>query len=125
MPSTRKVHRTVRPGARGTLKYVRRWGDALVAVRYRYDASRELRYTTIELIVDERPWFPGGRTGVLVDPLDPPEQVFVEVGFHEDQLRARVKHAGGRWNPQRRAWELRFETVKRLGLEGRIQFKTK
>jgi hypothetical protein len=125
MPNAKKVQRTVRPGARGTLRYVRRYGDALVAVRYRYDAARDLRYTTVELVVDERPWIPGGRTGVLVDSMEPPERVFVEVSFHEGQLRARVRNAGGRWDPKRRAWELPFETVKRMGLEGRIQFKTK
>lgn len=125
MSNAKKVQRTVRPGARGTLRYVRRYGDDLVAVRYRYDAARQLRYTTVELVVDERPWFPGGRVGALTHSIDPPERVFVEVSYHEDLLRARVRNAGGRWDPKRRAWELPFETVKRMGLEGRIQFKTR
>jgi hypothetical protein len=31
-----------------------------------------------------------------------------------------VKTAGGRWNPARRLWELRYELVVALGLEDRI-----
>ena len=63
MNPTRKVQRTVRPGTRGTLRHMRRWGDALIAVRYGFDATRELRYTTVELIVDARRWSPGVRRG--------------------------------------------------------------
>jgi hypothetical protein len=53
---------TVRPGQRGTKKLVRRFGERLICVRYRYDASQRKRFTTVELIVDEAPWSPVGRS---------------------------------------------------------------
>ena len=125
MPRTRsKVTRTVRPGKPGTLKYVRRFGDLLVAVRYRYDAQRMARFTTAEIVVDERPWQGGVRIDLTLGYVEAPESVLVRVGFHETLLRARVRGAGGRWEPKWRAWELPLEVVKRMGLEGRVVFRT-
>jgi hypothetical protein len=49
---------TRRPGQKGTKKLVKRFGDRLIFVRYRYDIHRQRRYTTVELIVDEQPWAP-------------------------------------------------------------------
>ena len=39
----------------GALKLARRFGDALVCVRYRHDPEGRYRYTTVELVVDEAP----------------------------------------------------------------------
>ena len=39
----------------GALKLARRYGDALVCVRYRHDSDHRHRYTTVELVVDEAP----------------------------------------------------------------------
>src|SRR4051812_41936053 len=36
----------------GAIKLARRYGDALVCVRYRHDLQGRLRYTTVELVVD-------------------------------------------------------------------------
>ena len=41
-------------------------------------------------------------------------------GWQEVELRDKVKTAGGRWNPARRLWELRYDRVVALGLEDRI-----
>jgi hypothetical protein len=120
-----KVVRTVKPGQPGTLKYVRRYGDLLVAVRYRYHAARRVRFTTVEVIIDERPWLPGMDFRIALDGLDAPESVLVQASYHETQLRARIRGAGGRWHAEERAWELPLETVKRMGLEGRIVFKSR
>ena len=119
-----KVVRTVRPGVPGTHKYVRCYGDRLVAVRYRYHTERRVRFTTVEVIVDERPWQPGMHLRLALDDIPQPESVLVQVGFHETQLRARVRGAGGRWVADERAWELPLETVKRMGLEGRLVFRS-
>jgi hypothetical protein len=58
---------SLRPGQKGTKKLVVEYGDRLVAVRYRYDADRQRRYKTIELIVEESPWLPRLRPDVEVD----------------------------------------------------------
>ncbi len=49
---------SLRPGQKGTKKLVVEYGDRLVAVRYRYDAERQRRYKTVELVVEESPWSP-------------------------------------------------------------------
>jgi len=46
--------------------------------------------------------------------------VAVRIDFAEVELRQRVKQAGGRWNPDRRVWELPYAQVAALKLEARI-----
>ena len=53
---------TLRPGKKGTKKLVARFGDRLICVRYRYDARRRKRFTTVELIVAEADWAPPDAT---------------------------------------------------------------
>ena len=120
-----RTGKTIKPGRPGTARWVGQFGDRLVAVRYRYDSERKMRYTTAELIVEECPWVRGtsfprgsGHEGLH------PEVVFIRVSILERELRARVKAAGGVWNGERKAWELRFDEVIRLGLKGRIKFVT-
>jgi hypothetical protein len=48
----------MRPGAPGTKRFVQRYGEKLVSVRYVYDAERRKRYTTVELIVEAVAWDP-------------------------------------------------------------------
>jgi hypothetical protein len=92
-----------------------RYGDQLVCVRYRYDAARQRRLKTIELIVEEVPWRPARamRKGA--------EMVGVRVAVHEVALQRQVKLAGGRWNPAHRVWELRRDQALQLGLKDRIE----
>ena len=49
---------TLRPGDRGTIRLVRKYGEKLIRVRYRYNPDTQKRVKTIELIIDERPWAP-------------------------------------------------------------------
>lgn len=48
------VVKTIKPGKAGSRKFQRRYGDDLIAVRYRDDNDTQKRYTTIELVVDTR-----------------------------------------------------------------------
>ena len=50
-----RVVKKMSPGQPGALKLARRYGDALVCVRYRLDAQGRHRYTTVELVVDSAP----------------------------------------------------------------------
>jgi len=104
----------LKPGQKGTKHLLRQYGEALVCVRYRYDATLRKRFKTVELIVAQRDWDPPGprfADGALVA---------VHMGFAELDLRRRVKQAGGRWNPASKAWELRYAHVRALELQGRI-----
>ena len=104
----------LKPGQRGTKKLVAQYGDRLVCVRYRYDPPRKKRYKTVELIVEEVDWQPRPKRP------SPDTRVGVRVEWGEAELGRQVKHAGGTWDRQRRVWDLRYDKVVELGLEGRI-----
>ncbi len=99
---------TLAPGSNGTKALVKRYGDRLVCVRYRYDAERRRRLKTVELIEEEQPWVPSSAL------------YLVKIGYDEWKLRDKVKAAGGRWNSEKKMWLLPGTIVRRLGLEGRI-----
>lgn len=107
------VRTTLLPGQKGTVRLLKEYGDQLVCVRYRYDKLRGRRLKTVELIVDEQPWVPGVR-------FPAERQVAVRIGYHEHDLRERVKSAGGYWDAEKKAWRLDFGKVLALGLERRI-----
>lgn len=46
---------TLHPRANGTKKLHDQYGRKLLAVRYRVDAKKKIRYKTVEIIVDQRP----------------------------------------------------------------------
>lgn len=107
--------KTISPGQKGTKRLLAQYGASLVCVRYRYDRRQRRRCKTVELIVEERPWEP---------PTARPKAdrlAGVRVAWGEASVAARIKQAGGRWNPARRLWELPYSRAKALGLEGRIE----
>jgi len=107
-----RVTKTLRPQQAGTLKLLRRFGDALVCVRYRSDVKGRRRYTTVELIVAEAPIRRRG---------EPPPPVGVKIGFDEAVLRQRAKERGARWDSTNRLWLMPRSTARALGLTHRIQ----
>jgi hypothetical protein len=112
--ATMRTRLHLKPGQKGTKHLLAQYGDSLVCVRYRYDAQRKKRFKTVELIVAQRDWNPPAPR-VADDAL-----VAVRVGFAEVEMRQQVKQAGGRWNPSRKVWELRYARVVALKLEARI-----
>ncbi len=120
-----------RPGQRGTQKLVALYGERLVCVRYRYDAASGARYKTVELIVDQAAWSPppphphADKPLIRVYRIDDletpsPQQVGVKVFFRENELRERVKAAGGQWSKAEKLWRLAYRMAISLGLEHRI-----
>ena len=104
-----RVRQTLRPGQRGTRRFVERFGDRLVCVRYREDPARQRSLTTVEVVMDERTWRPRSTT-----------RVGVRVVWGEAEIAGRVKRAGGEWDSQRKVWALPAGEVRRLGLEDRM-----
>jgi hypothetical protein len=111
---------TLRPGQRGTKKLVRRFGERLICVRYRYDAVRRKRFTTVELIVEEVAWNPAAHSARSQSTAGNQEHVSLRVGYREEALRQQVKAAGGRWDAGTRLWQLPLVRVRALGLADRI-----
>ena len=107
---------TRRPGQAGTKKYLQRYGERLVCVRYLYDAEKGCRHKTIELIVETVPWEPNARRARKQDE----EIIIVRIGYEETDLRERAKRLGAIWRPAQKLWEMRWLDAKRLGIEGRV-----
>lgn len=95
------VGSTLRPGAPGTARLARDWGERLVSVRYRYSESPPMRFTTVEFVVAAADWKPS-----------PTRQVLVDVKSWESELRGKVQAAGGQWMPKAMRWRLRYDKAK-------------
>jgi hypothetical protein len=111
-----EIRLTLRPGMSGTKKLLARYGERLVCVRYRYDRATGRRVKTAELIVEDVAWAGRARKPRRNDR----DLVGVRIGWKESELRAAVKRAGGIWRPRQRLWELSWDAVRTLGLQGRV-----
>ena len=105
-----RVRAQMAPGAKGTRKLLRVYGERLVCVRYRYDEASRTRLKTVEIVIEEVPWTPPSRQLVLV-----------RVNGWETALQARLKKAGGRWMGNGPFWRVRSDRAVKLGLAARIR----
>jgi len=107
-----RVLKKLGPEQAGAIKLARRYGDALVCVRYRRNANGSHRYTTVELIVD----------CVAVEARSGKAEriVGVRVGFNETQLRQQVRNSGAKWDAPARLWRMPLRAAKQLGLLDRV-----
>jgi len=96
----------------GALKLAQRYGEALVCVRYRHDAERRYRYTTIELIVERAPI---KRRNAALDAI-----VVVRIPFGDTERQLQAQACGARWDSKSRVWYMRHSTAKHLGLQKQI-----
>ncbi len=108
-----EIKATLLPGQNGTKQLLNQYGAQLVCVRYRYDKARLKRFKTVELIVEEKAWIP--KDYVASDRL-----VELRIGYGETGLREQVKTAGGRWDPEKKLWELPYAETAKLRLLERI-----
>jgi hypothetical protein len=107
-----RVVKTLRPTQAGALKLARRYGPALVCVRYRHDAAGSTRYTTVELIVEE----------VAVQRrVSDRTMVGVRIAWGEATLSAKAKSLGARWDKPSQLWRMSMRTARLLDVTDRIQ----
>src|SRR5258708_12037277 len=76
-----KTRLTLKPGQNGTKKLMEKYGDKLLAVRYRYDAEGRTRLKTVELIEEQLEWDPVRPRG-----RDPNAMALLHLGFHQETL---------------------------------------
>jgi len=113
-----RIKACLKPGQKGTKKWSNMYGNQLVSVRYRYDAKKERRYTTIELIVEEGEWQP---EKIATTPTrNMSDRLGIRIAGYELELREQVKNVGGIWRPRQKLWELPYGQILALGLEARI-----
>jgi hypothetical protein len=106
------VVKRMQPHQAGALKLARRYGDALICVRYRRNVEGTRRYTTVELIVAQGPT---GSTRARLD-----ATVFVKLDYDDAERRRQVSESGATWNAKRQLWRMTRRTARTLGLVDRI-----
>lgn len=111
---TSHVTKKLTPGHPGTLRWQDKFGDDLVCVRYRLNEDGDRRYTTVEILVDER----AIKRKPAKAQLD--RMVFLRVAAKEKDLQVQVRNAGGKWNHNELLWELLSSKAKALKLADRI-----
>jgi hypothetical protein len=99
-----KTYEHVKPGERGAMALHAKYGDSLVCVRYRYDAVRNVKVKTVELVVEEKPCTSGHR-------YRDGDTVRIGVSFTEKVLRDALKAAGAKWDPEERLWRARYGAI--------------
>ena len=108
----------LKPGQRGTERLLEKYGDALVCVRFRYDAELRQRLKTVELVVERIEWTPPA-------PRYPPDRLVpLRIETSDLHNRAMAKAAGGRWNPDRQLWFVRYGNIVGTPLEKHIPIDT-
>ncbi len=108
------VKRKLMPGEAGTKRWIKKYGEDLFCVRYRYDEDNEQKITTVEIIVDKDKW-ERNRNKIPANKI-----MHIRIEYGELGLSKLVKAAGGRWNKKIKLWELPYKEVISLGLKKRI-----
>jgi len=113
-----KTRVILKPGQKGTKRLVEQYGDALICVRYRYDAKAHKQYKTVEIIVSENEWTP--------PPPKYPDGALVplKIGIKETALQGQVRAVGGRWNKQQQVWLVPYGCIAGTKLEKLIVVET-
>ncbi len=109
-----EVRKTMRPGEKGTHRFVRDWGERLVCVRYRFDPKSRVRCTTVELVAaNPRPWSP---------PRRPAPSTWVALRIDGDDRKAvrKLRDARAWWDRETGLWRTRYDVAERLRLRNRI-----
>ncbi len=110
-----KTRLILKPGQHGTKRLVEKYGDSLLCVRFKYDAEKQQRLKTIELIVERTEWTP------------PPARytedalVYLRIEAADMPMRLKVKEAGGRWIQEKRLWRVSYGKIAGTALEKHIQ----
>jgi len=99
-----EVVKRLKPGQPGTRSLHRRYGPALVCVRYRKDsATGDTRFTTVELVVDHGP------------PRRQP-MIRVAIRFDDPETRRHALALGAQWDDTQKTWRMPRRAAIQLGL---------
>jgi hypothetical protein len=108
-----KTYKHLKPGQKGTLQLVEKYGDTLLCVRYRYDEKRACRIKTVEIIVEEKP--------DIIPRYKDEDIVTVLVNFEELELREQLRGMRARWDTQLKVWFVPYRLIRGSILESRIK----
>lgn len=103
-----RVTKTLWPPQPGTIKLAQQYGESLLCVRYRHDASGLRRITTVELVVGE---------AAVIGHRAHSRLYAVHIAQTDEGMRQQAQGRGASWDPQSRQWIMNGALVKALGLE--------
>lgn len=86
----------------------------LKSAGFSVDEGRGVRLKTVELVVEEKPWWPAAsrqRDGELVA---------VKDAYDETALRAELRGLGGQWDATAKVWRIAYGLIRNRSLEKRI-----
>jgi hypothetical protein len=106
-----KTRLTLKPGQHGTKTLMKRYGDDLVCVRFRYDPETRQRLKTVELVIERIDWTPPP-SRFTDDTLIP-----LRIAATNMPIRNKAKAAGAKWNPEKRLWFVSYGKVAGTELE--------
>ena len=104
-----RIAKRMAPDQDGAKRFALRYGDELVCVRHRLDASGSTRYTTVELLVEQTPVVRSGERLVALT-LKPTDK----------SARSLLLACGGVWDADAKQWRVARKVAKSLGLLDRI-----
>ena len=114
-----KTRLILKPGQRGTKNLIDKYGAALLCVRFRYDAELRQRLKTVELVVERTEWSPPAPR-YAADTLVP-----LRIEASDIPMRQQAKAAGGRWDPEKRLWFVKYGKIAKTSLEKHIHIDAK
>lgn len=101
-----RVIKKLAPTQHGAMKLARRFGPGLVCVRYRVDERQQLRYTTVELVVDVAA-LRAGRAATAREDERTVMASEAEAGLQDNRrTRALAIALGARWDSTARIWHI-------------------
>jgi hypothetical protein len=109
------TEKIIKPHQPGTKKWVEKYGEDLICIRYRYDKTNNRKLKTVEIIVEQKIYKKKAH-GIPLNKLIP-----VKVDINDENLRRLVKCAGGKWYQKERVWKLSYKEILKLGIEDRIK----
>lgn len=105
----------LKPGQPGTKKLTEKYGEALLCIRFKYDAETRQRLKTVELVVERTDWTPPPPR-YTADTLVP-----LRIDAFDLQARTQAKAACGRWDPKKKLWFVKYGKIAGTALEKHIQ----
>lgn len=108
------TNKTLVPGQPGTKKWIDKYGDNLVYIRYKYDEKLEKKQMTVELIDSKKKWKKNTQRI--------PKNKIIPIKVSRDEYghQKKIKSLGGKWNGINKCWNLKYSSVIALNLENRI-----
>lgn len=116
------VAKTLSPTQPGAIKLARRYGDALICVRYRRDTEGRQRITTVELVVERVDIVDDDRAARRPDGRRKhgDDIVGVRIRIDELELRSAARRCGATWDRNAHLWRMTRRNAKQLGLNSRV-----